>query len=325
MSAHAADSPVGASPFIPQPRVAGVIFALLATMVWSFNFVVGRGLADAIPPCTLAFCRWLTALCAVLPFALPSLVREWRHFFQHWRYYVITSLFGIAFFNTAIYIGAHSVPALNMSLIATSSPLFTIILSRMFFGEAITRARMAGLVIVFFGILSLMSKGEFSRLASLSFGSGDLLLLSAALSFSVYTLLVRKKPEGCGQAAYFTVTFGLGMIILLPAVFWEAVHALPVQYSFSLVGALLYLGLGASLFSFWCWSRAIATIGPAKSAVIYYSLPLFSGIEAVLFLDEPVLWIHFASGALILGGLILATREDPGKRANISESAPRSR
>ncbi len=292
-----------------SPKTQGAVFALLATAVWSANFVVSRGMADAVPPCTLAVGRWLTAFCAVLPFSLPALKREWPHFLEHWKYYLAVSLIGTSFFNTVIYIGAHSVPALNMSLIATSSPLFTIILARVFFEEAITRLRLAGIAIALAGILLLMAKGELARLAALSFGTGDLLLLSAAMGFSAYTLLLRKRPAGSSQSAFFAVTFGVGLLPLLPLSFWEISQAGPFRFTMGIAGAFLYMGLGASLFSFWCWTRAISAIGPAKAAVIYYSMPLFAGLQAVIFLGEPVRWFHLASSALILGGLFLATKE----------------
>lgn len=301
--------PLGSGSLFLRPQTQGILFALLATAVWSANFVVSRGMADAIPPCTLAVGRWVTAFCAVLPFALPSLKREWPHFIRHWKYYLAISFIGTAFFNTAIYIGAHSVPSLNMSLIATSSPLFTILLARVFFGEAITRRRLAGIAIALCGILMLMAKGNLARLASLSFGAGDLLLLSAAMGFSGYTLLLRKRPTGASQSAFFAVTFGAGLLMLLPLALWEARQNAGIRFTPELIGTFLYMGLGASLFSFWCWTRAVSAIGPAKAAVIYYSLPLFSGLEAVVFLGEPILWVHFVSGALILGGLFLATKE----------------
>lgn len=295
--------------FQVSPVWLGALFALAATVVWSFNFIAARGLVDSAPPCTLAFGRWLTAFCAVMPFALPGLIREWRHFVSHWFYYLAISLIGIAFFNTAIYRGAHTVPALNMTLIATTSPLFTLILARIFLGEGISRLRLLGISLAFCGVVLLVCRGDISVLASLSFHEGDLLILAASLSFSIYTLLVRKKPEGCGILSYLAVTFGLGMIMLLPAVIWENAQGQTMQFTSGVIAGLLYMGLGASLFSFWCWARAISLIGPGRSAVIYYSLPLFTGIEAVIFLGEPVLWVHFASGALILGGLLLATGE----------------
>lgn len=287
----------------------GIFFALLATIVWSFNFIVGRGLADSFMPCTLATGRWLVAFAAVLPFALPAIIRERHHYLTNWRYYGILALLGIAYFNTAIYAAARTVPALNLSLIATSSPLFTIVFSRIFFGEPITRTRFAGILVALCGIILLITRGDFSVLAQLSFQGGDLLMLSAALSFAVYTLLVRKRPAGCSTLSYLGVTFGLGFFMLLPLALWEMFsHGIP-DFTPTAVGAFVYMGVGASLFSFACWSRAIEAIGPSKASVIYYSLPFFCGVEAVLFLGEPVLWVHFAGGALILGGMVLATRE----------------
>lgn len=167
------------SPNCPQnssslsPTAQGALFALAATVVWSFNFIAGRGLAETAPPCTLAFGRWLTAFCAILPFALPALKREWRHFLAYWPYYLIISFIGIAFFNTAIYKGAHTVPALNMTLIATTSPLFTLLLARLFFGEAISPLRMLGIGLAFCGVILLVCRGDLRVLSSLSFHAGD--------------------------------------------------------------------------------------------------------------------------------------------------------
>ncbi|MDL2216194.1 DMT family transporter [Desulfovibrio sp. OttesenSCG-928-M14] len=292
----------------------GALFAILATFVWSFNFIVGRGLADSIPPCVLASGRWLVAFLAVLPFAWRDIVRDYRHFLDNWRYYFVLSILGVTYFNTAIYAAAKSVPALNLSLIATSSPLFTVLLARIVFGEAITLSRLAGIGAAFCGIVLLITRGDLAVLTGLSFNGGDLLMLSAAFSFSLYTLLVRKKPSGCSTLSYLTVTFGLGLVMLLPFSAWElSVTDLP-SFTPALAGAFLYMGVGASLFSFWCWARAIEAIGPSKAAIIYYSLPFFCGIEAVVFLGEPVLWVHFVGGGLILGGLALATRDNKSVR-----------
>ena len=292
-----------------SPATQGVFLAFLATIVWSFNFIAGRGLAEAVGPCTLALGRWAVALIAVIPFALPEMLRLRRHFLEHLRYYLAVGVLGIAYFNTAIYWAAHSVPAINLSLIATSSPLFTILLARLFFAEPVTPKRLAGIGLALGGIVLLLTRGDLSTLLELSFHLGDLVMLSAAFCFALYTLMVRKKPEECGQMPFFGFTFAIGIICLLPLSVWEIARDGLPQPDFVLAGGLLYMGLGASLLAFWCWGKAISLIGPSKAAVIYYSLPLFCGIEAVLMLGEPLRTVHFVSAALILGGLALATKE----------------
>lgn len=306
-NAHAATSGRALAPFI-SPGAQGALLAFLCTAVWSINFIVGRGIIEAVPPFTLAFMRWLTAFVFLLPFTLGSVIRNRRHFMEHRRYYAAVGVVGVSMVNTFIYLAAHTVPALNLSLIAASSPLFVLILSRIFYGEQISRVRFVGICVVLVGILLLITRGNLAVLAHMEFHAGDLLMLAGAFSFAVYTLLLRKAPAGAGQFASLTVIFGIGLAFLVPLAVWEVANTPPVHFTLPVITAFLYCGLGASIFCYWLWARAISFIGPSRAAIIYYSMPLFCGVQAVLFLGEPVLWVHYVSGALILGGLLVATR-----------------
>lgn len=293
--------------FFSSPA-GGVLFALLATVVWSYNFIASRDMMHMVPPITLAAGRWLVAFVAVLPFAWSALRRERMHFIRHIRYYLVISALGIAFLNTAIYVAAYTSSALNLSLIACTSPLFTVLLSRILFNDPLSPRRLLGIAVALAGVLLLISKGRIEVFASLSFQRGDMLSLLAALSFAFYSTLLRKSPSGSSPMSLLAVTFGLGLLLLLPFSAWELAHGAVIHFSPRVFGTIVYLGVGASLFSFWCWGRSIAIIGPAKASIVYYTLPLFCGVEAVLLLHEPVLWVHYAGGACILAGLLLATR-----------------
>ena len=104
------------------------------------------------------------------------------------------------------------------------------------------------------------------------------------------------------------VMFGIGLIFLAPLYVWETANTPPVRYTPSILAVFLYCGLGASIFCYWLWAKAISFIGPARAAIVYYSMPLFCGVEAIVFLGEKVLWVHYISGAMILGGLLVATK-----------------
>ena len=313
----------GISPPSLSPEIRGILLALAATLIWSTNFIIGRGIAETVPPVSLSFLRWLTAFIGLLPFTLVPVLRRRRHFFRHWRYYAVTGLVGVSLVNTFIYIAAHSVAALNMSLIAASSPLFVLILSRLFYQEPLFPRRLGGICAVLAGVCLLITRGDVSALTRLEFHSGDLVMLAGSFCFALYTLLARRQPAGSGQFAALTVIFGLGVLFLLPLVLWE--DGGPIPLTPSVLGTLLYLGLGASILAFWFWGKAIALIGPARTATIYYSLPLFCGVEAILFLGETVAWVHFVSGALILGGLLVATRQPAGSTSFPAKSRSAAR
>jgi drug/metabolite transporter (DMT)-like permease len=299
----------GISPFSLHPEIRGILLAFAATLIWSTNFIISRGIAETVPPVTLAFLRWSTAFIALLPFTLLPILRRRRHFLRHRIYYVTTALVGISMVNTFIYIAAHSVAALNMSLIAASSPLFVLILSRFFYHEPLFPRRLAGIGAVLTGVCLLITRGDPGILIRLEFHSGDLFMLAGSFSFALYTLLARRQPAGVGQFTALTVIFGLGVLFLIPLEIWEIRRAPPIPLTLPILGTFLYLGIVTSVLAFWFWGKAIARIGPARTAIIYYSLPLFCGLEAVLFLGEAVVWVHFASGVLILGGLLVATRQ----------------
>ena len=285
----------------------GGLLAVLATIIWSGNFIVARGVIKEIPPVSLAFYRWLVATVIIAPFAFKQFSREKEIFISNWKYIFWISLFGITIYNTLIYIAGKTLPAVNLALIGTtSSPVMSIILAAIFLKESIKPLRIAGLAICIVGILLLLSKGSWQNLVHFHFSSGDWWILLAALTFAVYNILVRKKPAGISPLSFLFVTFSLGTLLLFPAFIWETTLAEPIVWSPSLIMVLLYLGIGNSVLSFLFWNAAIGRLGAGRTALFGNLIPIFSSIEAVLILGEKITSIHIESGVLVIGGLVIA-------------------
>jgi drug/metabolite transporter (DMT)-like permease len=296
--------------FPPQlARYGGYLFALMSTVIWSGNFIVARGLSSEIAPVTLAFSRWTTATVVLLPFAIGALYRQRTELLSSLRHLIPTAFMGVTVFNTLIYIAGHKTTALNLSLIAIFSPVFIIILAHIFLNDRITVTRLCGVVLSVLGVVMLTTRGDLGLLFELQFNEGDLLMLFATLIFAVYTILVRRKPVALLPTAYLCANFILGWIMLLPWVLWEWTYAPPVMPAPHVLGSILYIGVGASLLAYLFWNYAIASIGPAKAGIVYYSLPLFCGIEAWLILGEAITWVHGLSGFLIVCGIFIANRQ----------------
>jgi drug/metabolite transporter (DMT)-like permease len=287
----------------------GCLCALGATMIWSGNFVVSRGLGEVFPPVRLALLRWITATAAILPFGLAATLRQRALLRRHLGYVLASSLLGVSTFNTLIYIAGRHTEAMNMALIATSTPVFLMTISALFLGERVTARAFAGAGVAVCGVVLLVTRGEPARLLELQFNPGDALMLLAALLFSCYSLLLRHRPAELNQGALLTATFALGAAGLVPWALWEAWSLPPggAQVTLRVVGAVLYIGVGASVAAYFLWARALEQAGPTMAGLIYYTLPLFSGLEAVALLGEPLTWVHATSGALIVGGIALAT------------------
>lgn len=291
--------------------IYGYLSAIGATLFWSGNFTVARGVIESIPPVSLAFWRWMTAVIILMPFALTKLFSDWNIIKSNIKYITITSILGISLFNTLIYIASHTTTAINLSLIAITFPVFIIIFSKYIFNEPITLNKWTGIALVAGGVITLITKGDFSVLKSISFSIGDLWMLLAAIIFAIYSILLKKKPVKLSTRSFQLSTFIIGLLFLLPFYIWESLNTnFQIQSaSNNTLLSILYLGLFASLFSYVLWGKAVATIGPTKSSIIYYTLPIFSGLLAYIMLGEKIEVIHIISMSLIIAGVLTAMSE----------------
>lgn len=288
--------------------IGGYFFAIGATALWSGNFIVARGLTESIPPVSLAFFRWLVAVAALCPFAIRHVWRERQILRDNIGYLSVTAFLGVTIFNTLIYYAGHTTSAVNLSLISISFPIFIVILSRILYSEPITASRGIGILVVVAGVLLLITRGALSNLLDLSFAPGDVWMLTAALTFAVYSILVKNKPEQLSVWAFQLSTFMLGLLFLLPFFIWEQTTVPIPPLDATTISAIFYVGIFASLAAFVLWHKAILAIGPSRAGMIYYTLPVFSGILAYIFLAEAVGWIHLCSVLLIVSGIVTANR-----------------
>ncbi len=285
----------------------GVGFAVLATLIWSANFVIARGVTEQIPPISLAFYRWLLASLIILPFAWKQFKQEWPVVKRSWCYLFFVAVTGVAMFNTFVYIGGHYTSAINLTLIGTTtSPVIAVILARVFLKEQIGWLKTIGMTLCIAGVLFLLLKGDIQNALTLKFTKGDLWVLAAALAFAVYHTLVRKKPAGLSPVNFLFVIFSFGTLLLFPFYLYEISVASPVKWSINLLLIILYLALGASVICFLIWNIAIRNLGASRTALFGNLILVFGSIEAVLILDEPFTWIHVVSILLVFAGIIIA-------------------
>lgn len=286
----------------------GYFLAVIATVIWAGNFIVARALNQDILPIGLAFWRWVIAVATLAPFAVRSTVEDWKLVQKYLPYLTVSALLGVTVFNTLIYIAGHTTQALNMALIATSSPIFIVLMSRLFYGELISLTRTAGMMVVVSGVLMLIAGGSLERLLSISFAIGDLYMLLAAIVFAGYTMLVKRKPPNLRMTSFTLCTFSLGLLFLSPFYALESLIYHPVTFNVPIALALLYVGVLSSVVAFLAWNGAIALIGPSRTALIYYLIPVFSGIAAWLFLGEAISSVHILSTLAIVCGIIMTNR-----------------
>ena len=290
-------------------QTKGAFFALLATLLWSVNMVIASGIKGHIPPIGLAFWRWTIACIVLAPFAIKSTIESFTIIKKHIQYLMGTAVLGITIFNTLIYFAGKTTSAVNLSLIAISIPLFIVVLSRIIFKEKVSTIKIVGIATIITGVLVLITKGSLEALLHINFTIGDLLMLVACFFFAYYTILVRQKPDELTAKVFLFSVFVIGTIFLLPFYIWEHLFYKKVIFDTKTVLATTYVGIFASLVSYYLWNEAIRLIGTSKTALIYYLIPVFSGILAYFFLGQAIVITQIISMGIIITGLLITNRK----------------
>jgi drug/metabolite transporter (DMT)-like permease len=120
-------------------------------------------------------------------------------------------------------------------------------------------------------------------------------------------VLLRRKPAAISPLVFLAATMASGLVVLMP--FWvvELARGARIPVDPASVGAVLYIGVFASLFAFILWSRCVATLGATVTGVSFHLVALFTALLALLVLGEPVRAFHLAGIALILLGFFVTT------------------
>ena len=115
--------------------------------------------------------------------------------------------------------------------------------------------------------------------------------------------------------------FRSGTLFLFPLYLFDLKTAAPLALTPTLGFAILYVSLLASLLAFFMWGKSVESIGPSKAGVLYYTMPLFSGLWSFLFLGEAIGPPHLASLGCIVPGILIANSRKKTRRAGPSPRA----
>jgi drug/metabolite transporter (DMT)-like permease len=267
---------------------------------------LARGLSASIDPFALSFFRWTLASLAILPFSLKHIITGWPIIRKRLGYFSIVAFLGVTSFATLVYMAGRTTTALNLSLISITFPIFIIIFSRIFLKEKLSGLRTTGILLVLAGVVLLITKGNLKAFATMSFAPGDALVLLSSIAWAVYSLLLRKKPKELNIWALQGTTFILGWVFLAPFFLFGRADAAPIAWNAGIVLSILYVAFMASLAAFVLWNKAVEKLGASRAGIVYYSMPLFSGLLAYFLLGEAVGLVHLMSALLIVPGIVVA-------------------
>jgi drug/metabolite transporter (DMT)-like permease len=289
--------------------------ALLLTippLLWAGNAIVGRMVNELVPPVTLNFLRWLIALVILLPLA-GAVFRRSSGLWTHWRRFSVLGLLGIGVYNALQYLALETSTPINVTLVAASMPVWMLLIGRWFFGAGITRKQIAGAILSIVGVLAVLGRGEWRHLLELRLVPGDILMVFAAIAWSLYSWLLTRPddpPDIRANWAGFLlaqVAYGVAWSGLFAIGEWS-IQTPHMVWNWPVAAALIFVAVGPGIIAFRCWGAGVERAGPNVAAFFSNLTPLFAALMSSAFLGEPPRLYHVVAFALIVGGIVISSR-----------------
>lgn len=279
----------------------------LSALIWSGNFVISRAMNNVIPPAGFVFWRWVVALVVLLPVVLPRLRREWPIVRANLGLIAICGLFGVTLFNFLIYTAMHYTTAINAALVNSAIPIFILMFARIFYGQRVVLRQHIGIALSLIGVAAIILRGDPSRILTLSFNHGDLLVLLAAIAWGLYSVAIKRYPQGLNPFVFLFSMTVAGLVLLVPFYAWEIAQGQLMTLNQPTVLSIAYVGILASVVAFTAWNHGLRVVGPHIGGQFVHLMPAFSTILAVIFLGERLQAFHVAGIVLISAGILCAT------------------
>jgi drug/metabolite transporter (DMT)-like permease len=293
------------APAAPPALLRAYLFLAIVMLLWAGNSIVGRAVRDDIPPFTLALARWAGAAIILTPFAWRRLRDDVPALRKHWREVLVLGLLGVAAFNAFLYSGLHHTTATNAMLIQAAIPALVVLFGRLFFGEKARALQILGVIASTIGVAWVVSAGDIDTLLHLRLGAGDVLILAASLVWSLYTVLLRLRPE-VDPLSFLVVTFTIGALAMLPPAMHEWLSGDAVRWRPATFGAFAYVAVLPSILAYFLYNRAVGMIGAGRAAQMITLMPLFGALLAALLLGEALYAFHFWGMTFIVAGIALS-------------------
>lgn len=286
-----------------KTQILGHLGALLCVFMWGVSFVSTKVLLNnGMQPVEIYIYRF------TLAYLIIWAIKRTRLFSNNWTDEGLLMLCGVL--AGSIYFLAENFAlqytlVSNVSLLTSTSPLLTALLvGIMYKSDRPGGGMIAGSLVALMGVACVIFNSSFNLEIN---PLGDLLALAAALSWSFYSLILKRLNANYDVWFITRKTFFYGVLTSLPFLAVEPpTFTIPeIISNRDLLLNLLFLGLGASLVAYVLWAETVKRVGAVKANNYMYLQPVFTLVVSALALDEHVSFVGYLGCALILLGLWL--------------------
>jgi drug/metabolite transporter (DMT)-like permease len=289
----------------------GLFAGLTAAAIWGGMYVVSKVVLEIIPPFALLTTRYVLG---IISLGVAIFFRDRRTNGkivltkkQFWDSFWVGVLgYGISLGFQ--FVGTKLSTASNGSLVTSAVPAFILLFAPFLLGEQTTTRRIVALVISTLGVLAVIDPRNAELSPSLFWG--NMSLLATALTWALYSVLVRKVAKNADLllSSMIMLVGGLPTSIIFGALEIQSQGIGIITPG--IIGGILFLGIISTAVAMLMWNYAFAELPAAVASLTFFAQPVVGSILGWWFLNEKITPLFMAGGVLIGIGILIATVEN---------------
>jgi drug/metabolite transporter (DMT)-like permease len=281
----------------------GAIYGIAAAAIWGGQYVVADVVLKTIPPFTLLSIRLILGALVLAPFVLRLLGQ------QRPTRREIVQMLAVGFVGFGISVGAQFVgtdlsSAINGTLITSASPAFILLFAALILRERLSGQRIAAVALATVGVIVIVDPTQAN------FGAetvrGDAAFAFAAVTWGLYSVLVRKVSGRLDTLLITFFAFLGGLVLTLPAAALELPGRPIGEITPGITLGILFLGVVSTSGAMWLWNRSFALVDASVASLFFFAQPLVGTLLSVLLLGQQMTISLWIGSALIAGGVLLS-------------------
>ncbi|NGQ96677.1 DMT family transporter [Brevibacillus sp. SYP-B805] len=294
-----------------QQQLWGGLFLSLAAAIWGGVYVVSKVVLEVIPPFTLLEIRFTIALLVLGTFV--AMKREYaarRDFPQ----FILIAFIGITISIGTQFLGTKLSTAHMGALITSASPAFIALFAVWILREKLHLRQVTGIGLATLGVLVVIGVPDERDVGSSL--AGNLILLVAAVSWALYTVLSKRATSQYSSLTVTTYVSFFGLILTSPVMLWElSVTPINWQWGWGIWAGVLYIGVVSTAGAFYLWNKGFELLQAGSGAGFFFIQPVVGALLGWLLLGEYLSLGFFLGAGLILLGVGLSNWQGSANRS----------
>ena len=273
------------------------------------NLIVARGGVEYVPPISLAFWRWTLVFIILSIFNFYFLKDKLREIKKEFFKLFFLGAMGCGVCGAFPFLAGKTTTIVNMGIIYTSSPIFIILISSLFFREKINYLKIIGLISCLVGVFIIIIKGDISFLINLKFTMGDLWMLGAAIGWALYSIYLFYWKSDLAVFPRFTLIAFFGAVSLLPFYILEENFFLKTNFDNNFLFWVSFAAISPGIIAFSLYTLTQKYLGASTTGFTLYLFTVYGAFYGIFLFQEKLELFHYIGTILVFIGIFLVKKK----------------